>query len=228
MGRALFHAPVFRAARSNVSNEASWTIADTDNLRVTMTQRKDVSHDRSTSTKQPTVARRILGVDPGLNTTGYGVIEVDPITGRARVIEAGVVRGTRKESVTLRILEIHTGITDVIAAHAPNVMAIEELYSHYKQPKTAILMGHARGVICLAGAQAGISVCHYAATRVKSILSGSGHAPKSQVQESVKRELGLDAIPQPNDVADALSIALCHSYLSKNSSDRSPIYPSPT
>jgi crossover junction endodeoxyribonuclease RuvC len=87
-------------------------------------------------------------------------------------------------------------------------------------------MGHARGVICLAAAQAGIPVQHYAATRIKSILSGSGHAPKTQVQESVKRELGLDAIPQPSDVSDALAIALCHSYLSKNQQNLSQLHQS--
>lgn len=180
--------------------------------------------NRTDAAHKPTT--RILGVDPGLNTTGYGVIEVDNITSRATVVEAGVVRGTQKHSITLRVEEIHAGITDVIAAHKPDVLAVEELYSHYKRPKTAILMGHARGVICLAAAQAGIPVEHYPATRIKSILSGSGHAPKSQVQESVKRELGLDAVPQPNDVADALAIALCHSYLSKNQTNLSQLYQS--
>lgn len=181
-----------------------------------MTKRTDAAH-RTDST-------RILGVDPGLNTTGYGVIEVDNVTLRAKIIEAGVVRGTQKHSLTLRIAEIHSGISDVIAALAPEVLAIEELYSHYKRPKTAILMGHARGVICLAAAQAGIPVQHYPSTRIKSILSGSGHAPKTQVQESVKRELGLDEVPQPNDVADALAIALCHSYLSKSQANLSQLY----
>lgn len=172
-----------------------------------MPHRTDAAHKQ---------VNRILGIDPGLNTTGYGLIEVDVVSSRAIVIEAGIVRGTQKQSLTLRVAEIHRGISDVISSLRPDVLALEELYSHYKRPKTAILMGHARGVICLAAAQAGIPVEHYPATRIKSILSGSGHAPKSQVQESVKRELGLDAVPQPNDVSDALAIALCHSYLSRS------------
>ena len=92
-------------------------------------------------------------------------------------------------------------------------MALEELYSHYARPRTAILMGHARGVICLAAAQAGIPVVHYSATQIKRILTGSGRAPKSQVQRAIQRELALPSIPDPPDVADALAAALCHWYL---------------
>ena len=189
-----------------------------------MTKRTDAKHFPGKSATASKTTTRILGVDPGLNTTGYGIIEVDRVTSRASVIEAGIVRGTQKQSVTRRVAEIHAGIAEVIAAHKPEVLAVEELYSHYKRPKTAIMMGHARGVICLAAAQAGIPVEHYPATRIKSILSGSGHAPKSQIQESVKRELGLDTVPQPNDVADALAIALCHSYLSRNQNNLSQLY----
>jgi crossover junction endodeoxyribonuclease RuvC len=111
------------------------------------------------------------------------------------------------------LLEIHEGVAEVIASLHPEVMAIEELYSHYARPRTAILMGHARGVICLAAAQAGIPVTHYAATRIKRILTGSGHAPKSQVQRAIQRELALPAVPEPPDVADALAVAICHKYL---------------
>ncbi|MEN6450474.1 MAG: crossover junction endodeoxyribonuclease RuvC [Thermoguttaceae bacterium] len=154
---------------------------------------------------------RILGIDPGLNITGYGVLEM--ADGRLRLCEAGVVRGKSKGSLTKRLVEIHQGVAEVIASLKPNAMAIEELYSHYERPRTAILMGHARGVICLAAAQAGIPVAHYSATQVKRILTGSGHAPKSQVQRAIQRELSLGAPPDPPDVADALAIALCHHYL---------------
>ena len=92
-------------------------------------------------------------------------------------------------------------------------MALEELYSHYDRPRTAILMGHARGVICLAAAKADIPVVHYAATQIKRILTGSGRAPKGQVQRAIQRELALSAPPEPPDVADALAAALCHYYL---------------
>ncbi len=154
---------------------------------------------------------RMLGIDAGLNITGYGVLEVDG--NRLRLCEAGVVRGKSKGSLTKRLVEIHEGVADVIASLHPEVMAIEELYSHYERPRTAILMGHARGVICLAAAQAGIPVAHYAATQIKRILTGNGRAPKAQVQRAIQRELALAAAPEPPDVADALAIALCHYYL---------------
>jgi crossover junction endodeoxyribonuclease RuvC len=154
---------------------------------------------------------RILGIDPGLNITGYGVLDAD--VGRLRLCEAGVVRGKSKGSLTKRLFEIHEGVAEVIANLHPAVMALEELYSHYDRPRTAILMGHARGVICLAGAQAGIPVIHYSATQIKRILTGSGRAPKSQVQRAIQRELSLPSLPDPPDVADALAAALCHWYL---------------
>ncbi|MBU4272598.1 MAG: crossover junction endodeoxyribonuclease RuvC [Planctomycetes bacterium] len=154
---------------------------------------------------------RILGIDPGLNITGYGVLEAEG--GRLRLCEAGVIRGKSRGSLTKRLLEIHDGVAEVIAGLRPDAMAIEELYSHYKRPRTAILMGHARGVICLAAAQADVPVAHYSATQIKRILTGSGRAPKSQVQHSIQRELSLAAVPEPPDVADALAVALCHYYL---------------
>jgi crossover junction endodeoxyribonuclease RuvC len=152
-----------------------------------------------------------LGVDPGLNITGYAVLEAGQ---RApRVCEAGVVRGRTRESLSARVAEIHCGLADVIKSLRPAVMALEQLYSHYDRPRTAILMGHARGVICLAAAEAGIPVIHYSATQVKKILTGSGRAPKAQIQRAVQRELALPQLPEPTDVADALAIALCHYYL---------------
>lgn len=155
--------------------------------------------------------QRILGIDPGLNITGYGVIDV--CQGRTELVEAGVIRGTSRHSLTKRLLEIHTGVCDVIESLQPQCLAVEELYSHYERPKTAILMGHARGVICLAAVQAGLPVQHYAATQIKKILTGSGRAPKSQMQNAVCRQLGLEKAPEPPDVADALAIALTHFYL---------------
>ena len=154
---------------------------------------------------------RILGIDPGLNVTGYGVLELRG--GRLRLCEAGIVRGGARGPLAPRVAAIHAGVADVIATFKPSVMALEELYSHYARPRTAILMGHARGVICLAASQAGIPVVHYSATQVKKILTGSGRAPKPQVQRAIQRELGLAGLPEPPDVADALAIALCHHYL---------------
>jgi crossover junction endodeoxyribonuclease RuvC len=133
--------------------------------------------------------------------------------GRLRVCEAGVVRGTSRRSLADRVREIHDGLRDVIAAFAPRAMALEQLYSHYARPRTAILMGHARGVICLAAAEAGIPVLHYSATQIKKVLTGNGRAPKSQMQRAIRQELGLDELPEPADVADALAVALTHHYL---------------
>ncbi len=160
--------------------------------------------------QQPVV---VLGVDPGLNTTGYGVIEL--AGPRARIVEAGVVRSRQKDPLGRRLAELHQGIVDVIATFHPATMALEELYSHYERPRTAILMGHARGVICLAAAQSNVPIAHYAATQVKKTLTGSGRAPKSQIQLAICREFGLPAVPEPPDVADALAIALCHVHFSR-------------
>ena len=151
---------------------------------------------------------KILGIDPGLNITGYGVLEI--VEGRPRLVEAGIVRGKTRGSLTSRIKEIHDGVADVIGALKPDVMALEKLYSHYDRPTTAILMGHARGVICLAAASAGIEVADYASTQVKKTLTDNGRAPKWQMQQAIQRELGLSTLPEPADVADALAIAFCH------------------
>ncbi|MCA9215388.1 MAG: crossover junction endodeoxyribonuclease RuvC [Planctomycetales bacterium] len=155
--------------------------------------------------------RRILGIDPGLNITGYGVLEV--AARGPRVIEAGVIRGKTRGCVPSRVKEIYDGLTEVMSSCRPNVVSLEKLYSHYNRPTTAILMGHARGVICLAAAEASIEVNDYAATKIKKILTGNGRAPKHQVQQAVQRELNLKSIPEPADVADALAIAMCHYYL---------------
>jgi crossover junction endodeoxyribonuclease RuvC len=154
---------------------------------------------------------RILGVDPGLNITGYGVLDVT--AGRFALHEAGVIRSGRGGSLSKRVQSIHQGVCEILKACQPSVLALEELYSHYERPRTAILMGHARGVICLAAADHSIPVVGYSATQVKRILTGSGRSPKSQIQQAIQRELRLSELPRPPDVADALAIAICHYYL---------------
>ncbi len=154
---------------------------------------------------------RIVGIDPGLNITGYGII-VEQTNG-FQLHEAGVIRGLRGSDLAHRVQTIHDGVCDVLDSCQPQVLALEELFSHYQRPRTAILMGHARGVICLAAASRSIPVVGYSATQVKRILTGSGRAPKHQVQQAIQRELQLPQLPQPPDVADALAIAICHFYL---------------
>ncbi len=153
---------------------------------------------------------RILGIDPGLNITGYGVLEVS--RGAVRICEAGVVRG-RAKSLTGRLHEVHAGVADVISSLRPQAMALEQLYAHYKHPRTAILMGHARGVICLAATTAEIGVISYSATQIKKVLTGNGRASKGQMQSAIRHEFQLAEAPEPPDVADALAVALCHYYL---------------
>jgi crossover junction endodeoxyribonuclease RuvC len=157
---------------------------------------------------------RVLGIDPGLNTTGYAVVAMQGQ--RLELVEAGIIRGTDRGEMGSRLREIHEGVAEVVATFQPAALAIEELYSHYERPQTAILMGHARGVICLAAAQAGLPIRSYAATQIKRLLTGNGRAPKAQVQQAILREFGLREMPEPPDVADAMAIALCHHYLQHN------------
>jgi crossover junction endodeoxyribonuclease RuvC len=159
----------------------------------------------------PPKGQRVLGIDPGLNITGYAVVERN--AKGLLLIEAGMIRGRSRGDLAARLVEIHEGVKDVVDSFVPAAMAIEELYSHYERPRTAILMGHARGVICLAAAAAKIPVLSYSATQVKRLLTGNGRAPKSQMQRAICHEFGLVAPPEPPDVADAMAIALCHHYL---------------
>jgi crossover junction endodeoxyribonuclease RuvC len=146
-----------------------------------------------------------------LNTTGYAVIEF--ASGGVRLIEAGVILARANQSLPKRLQELHEGLFDVIQSTKPSWMAIEQLFSHYERPRTAILMGHARGVLCLAAALNGLEVIDFEPTRVKKVLTGNGRAGKPQVQLAVQRELSLATLPEPADVADAMAIALCGYYL---------------
>lgn len=162
----------------------------------------------------PASGAMILGIDPGLQTTGYGVIRID--ARQPCLIEAGVVRTVRTRSLAARVCSIHEGIREVIESTRPEVVAVEQLFSHYDRPETAILMAHARGVLLLAAAQAGLEVTSWRPTQVKRVLTGNGRAPKAQVQQAVARLLNLPVVPEPPDVADALAVAICHAFLSRN------------
>jgi crossover junction endodeoxyribonuclease RuvC len=155
----------------------------------------------------------ILGIDPGLNITGYGVIETT-VGSKLRLLEAGVVR-SHSETLAFKVREIYDGVREIITTFSPIAVAIEVLYSHYNRPRTAIYMGHARGAICLAAAQSEIAIHSYSATKIKKLLTGAGRAPKEQMQRAIQFELHLDRLPEPPDVADALAAALCHFYHGK-------------
>ena len=151
---------------------------------------------------------RVVGIDPGLKITGYGIVAG---SGSAfSLVEAGVVSSDERDEMPARIASIYDDILAVIDEAKPDAVAIEQLYAHYKHPRTAILMGHARGAIMLAAAKCGVPVASYSATMIKRSLTGNGHASKEQVQRMIEVMLGLREPPEPVDVSDALAVALCH------------------
>ncbi|MDA1001520.1 MAG: crossover junction endodeoxyribonuclease RuvC, partial [bacterium] len=125
---------------------------------------------------------RILGVDPGLGTTGYAVLVLEDERAEPLLLEGGVLRPAEKAPLEERLAELHGDLSEIIRQFQPDIMAVENLYSHVKHPRTSIIMGHARGVIFLAASQAGIPVQSYGATEIKKSLSGAGRASKSQIQ----------------------------------------------
>lgn len=153
---------------------------------------------------------RVVGVDPGLNLTGYGI--VDRRGAHTALVEAGVFRLPRSQgnNLPLRLESLFKSVQEVIEEFHPEAMCLEEVYSHAAYPRTSILMGHARGVICLAARLARVPVFHVSAKRIKQSVTGNGNASKSQVQRAVQQLFSLDMPPNPPDVADALAVALCY------------------
>jgi crossover junction endodeoxyribonuclease RuvC len=150
----------------------------------------------------------ILGIDPGLQRSGYALVSMGPTADAVRLVEAGLIRLPRGRPLPERLAELECSLEDVLASRAPAALACEELYAHYRHPRTAILMAHARGVILALAARRGLEVISVAATNVKKLLTGSGRAGKRQVQRAVMATLGLPRLPDPPDVADAIAIAL--------------------
>jgi len=148
-----------------------------------------------------------LGVDPGLQVCGYAVVGAN--SDGEKLIEAGVIRTDESVSLAKRLNQIADDARSLLEKFAPDVVAVEELYSHYKHPKTAILMGHARGVILQQAQAAEAEVKSFAATRIKKSLTGNGRASKEQMQRAIKSMLGLSRLPEPADVADAIAVAIC-------------------
>ncbi|MCL6647311.1 MAG: crossover junction endodeoxyribonuclease RuvC [Chloroflexi bacterium] len=150
---------------------------------------------------------RIVGIDPGLVTTGYGlVLARGPAV---TLIEGGTIHPPdRRAPLEHRLVAIFCDLLDLLQEVQPDVVAIEDLYTRYERPRTAILMGHARGVIALAAGLASVPVETFTASQVKRALTGEGRASKAQVQRAVAELLGLPRVPEPPDVADALALAL--------------------
>ena len=152
---------------------------------------------------------RILGIDPALTVTGYGV--VDSKNNKIFVVEAGVIKTSVKDLLPIRLNSIYQGIINLISDTKPDVVVLEKLYVHSHHPTTAYILGQARGVICLACAVKNIALVEYSATRIKKAIAGAGHASKYQMQRMVADLLGLDSLPKYTDVTDALALAIAHS-----------------
>jgi crossover junction endodeoxyribonuclease RuvC len=138
--------------------------------------------------------------------TGYGVLESGG--SRLRLLDAGTIRSTGSQSLPYRINELYESLAEVIEELSPSVMGLEEVYSHYRHPRTAIIMAHARGVLCLAAERAGVEVVTLPPSRIKKMVTGTGRASKSQVSGMVRDLLGIEQEIRPDDVSDALAAAI--------------------
>ena len=157
---------------------------------------------------------RILGIDPALAVTGYGLIDTQK--NRLSLIEAGIIKTSFQEGITRRLNKIYSAIENLILETKPDVVVLEKLYAHYHHPTTAYILGQARGVICLACARnRNLPLVEYAATRVKKAVLGHGLASKAQVQRMVASMLDLKELPKYTDVTDALALAIAHSYMAR-------------
>ncbi|MGH7131404.1 MAG: crossover junction endodeoxyribonuclease RuvC [Phycisphaerales bacterium] len=150
---------------------------------------------------------RFLGIDPGTRLTGYGCLVQQ--RGQTTIAEAGVIRLNEKTPIHHRLCELEDDFRDLLDRTKPDAVAVEMLYSHYAHPTTAIVMGHARGVILLVAQRKGLQLVELRPTEIKKSLTGHGHAKKDQIQRAIQDEFHLATLPKPPDVADALAIALC-------------------
>jgi len=150
---------------------------------------------------------RVFGIDPGSVRTGYGCIDTDGR--RHRLVTCGAITSPARTSLADRLAEIHRALTALLRTNRADCVAIENLF-HARNVKSALVLGHARGVAVLAAVQAGLPVVEYTPAEIKASVVGYGRAEKSQMQQMVKLLLGLEAVPSPHDAADALAVAICH------------------
>jgi crossover junction endodeoxyribonuclease RuvC len=165
---------------------------------------------------------RIFGIDPGSIRTGYGCVDTDG--GRHRFVVCGALSTPAGTPLPERLLAIHAGLSEAIGASAPDCVAVENLF-HARHARSALTLGHARGVAILAAVQAGLPVAEYTPAEIKMSVVGYGRAEKAQVQRMIMLLLGLDTAPAPLDASDALAVALCHAHLTHGlpvSSTREP------
>ncbi len=152
---------------------------------------------------------RIMGVDPGIAITGYGI--VDYTKDRFQVLDFGAIVTESKYALSIRLQQLFNQLRTILLTHEPEQFALEQLFFN-KNVRTALVVGHARGVAMLCAAQAGLAVHEYTPLQVKQAVVGEGRAEKRQVQYMVRLLLSLREIPKPDDVADALAVAMCHAY----------------
>lgn len=152
---------------------------------------------------------RILGIDPGTGILGFGVIDAG-VSNKVTLVDGGVIRTPVKEEDSIRLETIYDELTELIKEHKPEVMAVEKLF-FAQNVTTAMTVSQARGVVLLAGVKNGLALFEYTPLQIKQALTGYGRADKKQIQEMVRVILGLDKVPSPDDCADALAAAICHS-----------------
>lgn len=162
---------------------------------------------------QETSPRVVAGVDPGLASTGYAVLEFTD--GKPKLLEGGIVRTSADDALEGRLRAIHDALSEVFSEFRPGTVVVEDLYTDYRVVKTAVLMGHARGAVLLAASANGARVVSYAPSRVKKAMTGNGLATKEQMQRMIQAALGLKEVPRPDHVADAIALALCHADMSR-------------
>ena len=150
----------------------------------------------------------VLGIDPGTAVTGYGVVKGDR-SAPPHLIECGIIRTKPRDTLAARLQEIHAGVTELIARHRPDALSIEDVF-YAKNVRTTVVLGHARGVILLAAADARIEIAEYPPAEIKKAVVGTGAATKEQVQFMVTRILRLKSPPQPTDASDGVAAALAH------------------
>ena len=148
----------------------------------------------------------VLGIDPGTASTGYGVVKGDGL-GLVSLVECGVIRTRARDPLPSRLLEIFEGVTELLQRHKPDALSVEDVF-YAKNVRTTVVLGHARGVVLLAGQQASVSIHEIPPTEIKKAVVGNGHATKEQVQFMLTRLLKLKSVPQPSDAADGVAAAL--------------------
>jgi len=152
---------------------------------------------------------RCIGIDPGLHLTGYGCVVVSGGAAEPELVEAGVIRLPRRAPLADRLGQLHADLEELLERLRPDRMVVETIFTHGRHMRTSMLMGHARGVVLLAGHRRGLQLDELAPAEIKRAVTGRGQASKSQVQHAVQAQCRLAALPEPPDVADAIAIALC-------------------